>query len=368
MKKFRQERYITQRFSNGRYSFQVRIRTNDSDIVKTFAEKDYPNAKTAFETAVQFRDKTLYEIIQGTTMRSSNVTVGDMFQKFLETTPLSYQTKRKHKLLYDKYVTHKDVKMQKLTRADIVEDLNRMVDVASDWTISKVLTIWKNDIVLTALMDDIIYRDLTLGVKKPDSHLVTVSKTHEVDRETLDRVEKLIIGSVQEPYNARIINFLLEILYYTGMRPAEALALTKQDIHDGFIFITKELGSNQEEDHVIRRCKTKDSVRSIPIHPKLKPIIEDLLDYAERDQLFLKWDCHYMDSTWVGNIIRRLCKKEGIEFNMYRLRHNMATNLVTRNVDQKTTIELLGHSNYDMSLYYASSNDELKEDAITLFS
>ena len=116
------------------------------------------------------------------------------------------------------------------------------------------------------------------------------------------------------------------------------------------------------------KCKTEDSVRRIPIHPSLKPILEDLLDYAEDDRLFLKWDGTYMDSTWLGNAISRMCKREGIEFNLYRLRHNVATSLVTNKVDQKTTIELLGHANYDMSLYYASSNDDLKESAINLVS
>lgn len=354
--------------TDGKYSFQVRIRTDDGEIVKTFNEKDYLSARVAFDTAILFRDRTLYEIATGTSVKRNKATVDDMFKKFLDTTPFSFQTKRKHKLLYQKYIHHKDVKMQELTRADILEDLNAMVDVASDWTISKVLTIWRNDIIQTALINDIIFRDLTLGIKKPDSHLVSIPKTHEVDKDTLDEVKKLIAGHVENPYNARIINFLLDILYYTGMRPAEALALTKQDICDGRISITKELGSSQDEDNVIRRCKTRDSIRSIPIHPKLQPIIDDLVDYAERDELFLKWDGQYMDSSWIGNIIRRLCKKAGIEFNMYRLRHNMATSLVTNKVDQKTTIELLGHANYDMSLYYAASNDDLKEDAITLIS
>ena len=73
-----------------------------------------------------------------------------------------------------------------------------------------------------------------------------------------------------------------------------------------------------------------------------------------------------MNSTWIGNIIRRICKDKGIEFNLYRLRHNMATELVTNNVDSRTTMELLGHAHYDMSLYYATSNDELKEKALEL--
>ena len=367
--KYRKERYITQRENkDGKYSFRVRIRTDDIDVSKTFNEEDYPSCKIAFESAVKFRDKTLYEMVQGTMRKTTGATVQDMFDFAMESYPYSFETKRKHRLLYNKYINHKEKKMQELTRADIVEDLNNMVETASDNTIAHVLAIWKNDIIITALSKDIIYRDLTLGIRRPESHVISTPRTNEVDKATVDKVKELILSSIQNHYNAHIACYLIDLLYYTGMRPAEAEALTKSDIKDGYIFITKELGSSRDDSCVVRRCKTRDSIRSIPIHPELKPIIEELLDYAEEEQLFLKWDGQYMTSSWIGNVITRICKANGIKFNLYRLRHNLATQLITNNVDQKTTIELLGHANYDMSLYYAQSNDELKEKAITLLS
>jgi len=364
----RKERYITEIKNKSGKSWKVRIRTDEIDVVKTFNEKDYPSAKIAFESAVKFRDKTMYEIVQGNIQKTTGATVQDMFDFAMESYPYSFETKRKHKLLFNKYISHKDKRMQELTRADIVEDLNNMVEDASDNTIAHVLSIWKNDIIITALSKDIIYRDLTLGIRKPESHLIATPRTNEVDKATVDKVKELILNSIQNHYNAHIACYLIDVLYYTGMRPAEAEALTKSDIRDGYIFVTKELGSSRDDQVTVRRCKTKDSVRSIPIHPELKPILDELMEYAEEEQLFLRWDGQYMTSGWIGNIITRLCKANGIKFNLYRLRHNMATTLVTNNVDQKTTIELLGHANYDMSLYYAASNDELKEKAITLVS
>ena len=364
----RKERYITEIKNKSGKSWKVRIRTDEIDVVKTFNEKDSPSAKIAFESAVKYRDKTMYEIVQGNIQKTTGATVQDMFDFAMESYPYSFETKRKHKLLFNKYISHKTKRMQELTRADIVEDLNNMVEEASDNTIAHVLSIWKNDIIITALSKDIIYRDLTLGIRKPESHLIATPRTNEVDKATVDKVKDLILNSIQNHYNAHIACYLIDVLYYTGMRPAEAEALTKSDIRDGYIFVTKELGSSRDDQVTVRRCKTKDSVRSIPIHPELKPILDELMDYAEEEQLFLRWDGQYMTSGWIGNIITRLCKANGIKFNLYRLRHNMATTLVTNNVDQKTTIELLGHANYDMSLYYAASNDELKEKAITLVS
>lgn len=365
---FRKERYIIQRKNSCGYSFLVRIRTDETDVAKTFNEKDYPSAKIAFETAVNFRDKTLYEIRNGMAARQNNSTVQNMFDYYLNTTTDSYKTKRKHTYLFNKYVHHKDVKMQQLTKAQIQEDMNAMVEIASKDTISKVYSIWKNAIVNNALLQDILVKDIMLGVKKPESKKIHIKKSTDTNKDVLKEVEKLIIGSMVDKYDARIINFLLEIMYYTGMRPCEVIALTRKDITRSGISITKEIGSSRDDVGVVRRCKSPDSIRLVPIHPELKPILEDLMDFAETEHLFYDHNEHYLDTDRVGNIISRLCKKNKIKFNMYRLRHNMATSLVTNNVDQKTTIELLGHANYDMSLYYASSNEELKEEAIKYLS
>jgi len=369
MAKFRSEKGITQRIQkSGLTTFLVRIRTENGDITKSFNEKDFPSAKIAFESAVNFRNKTLYELQMGLYLAKNNSTVQDMFNAYLESTTDSYSTKRKHTCLFNKYVLHKETRMQDLTRADIQEDINRMVEIATDDTIAKVMSIWRNAIVNTALLKEIISRDLTLGVRKPESKMIHIKKDTTTDRETVNKVKALVRKGVRDPYNARIICFLIDLLYYTGMRPAEALALTRKDIKKNSISITKELGSSIDDTNVVRRCKTPNSIREIPIHQELAPAIEELLDYAERDELFLKNDGRYMDSNWVGNIIYRLCKKEGIEFNLYRMRHNMATHLVTNNVDSKTTVELLGHGNYDMSIYYANSNEELKKKAIKYLS
>lgn len=368
MNKYRKERYISQRVNSyGEYSFQVRVRSEDGDIVKTFNEKDFPSSKAAFESAVAFRDKTIYEIRNGTAMKRDNSTVEDMFNYYLENTTDSFKTKKKHSWLFNKYISTKNKRIQDLTKADIQTDLNKMVEIATNDTISKVLSIYRNDIVSNALLNDIIYKDLTLGVKKPESKVIHVKKSTLTDKNTLEKVKKLIIGSVQDHYNARIICFLLDVLYYTGMRPAEALALTKQDIGAG-ISVTKEMGSSIDDTNVVRRCKTPNSIRVIPIHPELKPILEELVDYAETDHLFYNSNEKCMESDWIGNIIRRLCKNNNIEFNMYRLRHNLATQLVTNNVDSKTTVEILGHANYDMSIYYANSNEDLKEEALKYLS
>lgn len=366
--RFRKEHNIIQRQNQSGWTFLVRIRTENDDICKSFNEKDYPSAKQAFEAAIRFRDRTLYELNEGIYIRRSEATVRDMFDYYLETTTDSYKTKDYHEKLFNKYIHHKDVRIQDLTKAMVLEDLNAMVEIASDDTIGRVYCIYRDDIVGSALLQELTNRDATLGIQRPKSHMIILKKDVTTSREILEEVEALIRHRVQNKYDARIIVYLLEVLYYTGMRPGEVEVLTRDDIHRDYITVSKELGSSMKRDHVVRRPKTPNAYRNVPIHPNLKPILKELMEYSRFDELFKRDNGTYMDSTWVGNIIRRLCREQGIEFNMYRLRHNVATNLVTKQVDSRTTMEILGHAHYDMSLYYATSNDDLKEEAIGLIS
>lgn len=365
----KKEPYINQRKTkSGSVTYQVRIRTQYGDFTKSFSEKDFLSARIALDCARKYRNKVLYDTSQEVFLKADNSTVEDMFWEYLETTSDSYKTKDYHQKLFNKYIHCKDKKIQELTRADIVNELNKMVEIASDDTIGRVFAIWRDDIIGTALYKEIIQKDVTLGIKRPKSMMITTKRGVTTDRETVLKVEELLFNYIKSKYNARVINALIEVLYYTGMRPAEVEVLTRSDIKDGWISVTKELGSSVNKQNVVRIPKTPTSNRRVPIHPNLVPILRDLLDFARTDNIFAKEDGSYMNSTWIGNTIRNVCKAHGLEFNLYRLRHNMATELITNMVDTKTTMEILGHAHYDMSLYYASSNEKLKEEAVQLLS
>lgn len=366
--RFRKEQYITQRKGKNGWAFQVYIRTDDVTITKSFSEREYGSAKLAFETAVQFRDKAKYDIINNTLLKPKTQTVNDVFESYLETTSDSASTKEKHRKLFGKYIHTGDILIQDLTKADIISDLNAMVEEATNDTIARVYSIYKNDIVTHALNNELIIRDLMAGLKKPESRKIHKKKSTVTDRETILEVERLLQASNVNHHNKRMIYYLIELLYYTGMRPAEAEALNRDDIQGDYISVSKQLGSDKDEKHIITRCKTPTSVRMVPIHPNLKPILEDLMMFSKTHDLFRRNDGRYLDSEFVGNILLNVLRGTGVKFNLYMLRHNMATTLVTNGTDTKTTMELLGHAQYNMSLGYANSSKKLKKDAIKLLS
>lgn len=375
--KYKKEPYIKQRQGvNGQWSFQVYIRSEIGTVTKTFNEKDYGSSKLAFDTAVKFKNQALTDIANKTIFKANNVTVNDCFEEYLETTTDSYKTKEHHSGYYNKYVTIKDKKIQEVTKADIIRELNSLTETCSDDVISRIYSIWKKDIIETAINNEYIIKDVTVGIRKPQSHIIPKKKSTVTDRQTVIFVENLILKNLLNKYNARMIFYYIELLFYTGMRPAEATALNRDDIYDDYISINKEIGSNRYQNHVIRRCKTPTSVRNIPITPALRPIINELLSFSRTYELFKNDEGEYMHAEWVGSVIYNKLKsynkdkdeKEKVHFYLYRLRHNVATELITNNVDSKTTMDILGHSSFNMSLYYANSNDEKKKEALTLLS
>ena len=110
--RFKQEPYINQRKGKKGWTFQVRLRMNDSEIVKSFTEKDYQSARIAYESAVLYRNKLLYDIANNSVLKSNNLTVNDVFENYIETTTDSYNTKIKHQKLYNKYITTKNILIQ----------------------------------------------------------------------------------------------------------------------------------------------------------------------------------------------------------------------------------------------------------------
>ena len=51
-------------------------------------------------------------------------------------------------------------------------------------------------------------------------------------------------------------------------------------------------------------------------------------------------------------------------FRAYTLRHQFTTDMLQQNVDIRTIMELMGHTESTMTLYYARSNDQKKREAV----
>ena len=362
--KFKKEKYIDQRYSDrtGLWTFRVNVR--QANICKSFNEATYNDAKTAYEYAKAYRDKVVYQFNQGSVLKKTTLTIKDVFEESFDLLILREETKRKHRIYFERYI-HNEQPIKNLNQGMIIECLNDMVNDCSDDTINRIFSIWKR-IVKTALVKEYIGRDYTLGIIVPKSHrLYKEKRPASTSKATLDLIIDEIGSSGLTAYEKESYKLFMLTLYYTGARPGEIFALNKNDVHDDYISITKEIGSSLEEHHVVRTCKTESSIRNIPICKELKPILKRAMYLSECDILFATKENDYYDTNDVSTKIRKYSNKLGLEFHLYQLRHLFSSDLVRDGVDLRTIQELMGHASKGMTLSYARSDDSTKMKALS---
>ena len=356
--KFKQEKYISQEYRYDQWMFRVRYDGKS----KTFKQSEYKDdPRIAYEMAKKYRDRLVAGLEE---TPSCNVTVKEVFNQHYELFPVRMETRRKLDLTFNKYVRCKDKKITKVKAEDIILDLNSMIEIATDNTITRVFSIWRK-IIQTALYKEYITKDITLMIKPPKSHKIAKFKVNKVtDRDTVLKIENLCSLHLRSDHDRKMIPLFLEFLYLTGCRICEALALNRDDIKKDTIVISKEIGSSLEDRMVIRQCKTELSVREIPLTDGIKEVIDKACSLHKNDTIFSQEDGSFYNSTILGDRIHRIGKKVGLDFNMYSIRHLFATDLTVNGVDERTRIELMGHSNIKTTLGYARSNRGLKMDAL----
>ena len=140
-----------------------------------------------------------------------------------------------------------------------------------------------------------------------------------------------------------------EILFYTGMREGELLALTKLDIpaDQKEININKTFATVKGED-LFLEPKTPWSNRVVQIHDQLHEDIMDLLSelyLMDDDRIF------YFKKAQFLNEFKRVTKLAGLEqIRIHDLRHSHASMLIDMGVPITEISKRLGHKNPSVTL------------------
>ena len=359
MERFRKEKYITQIQNKQGWSFRVRYKGTD----KYFNEEDYLSASQCFKAAVTYRNRIMVEPIV-----HKDVSVRQCYEEIDTVYVLRSETRRKLETLFNNCISHKDTSINDVTRADIIADLNAMVNDYSTDAISRVLSLWKK-IYGVAIAKEYIARDMTLNIRCPLSHKVKPKKrlelTNEETLETLANHLEKRLKLASERNQARSILF---ILFYTGMRPAEMFALDKTDIDlkAQTISITKEMGSDRDRTNVVRPCKTEMSHRIIPISDKCLPFISEAMKLTDSPVLFPNPQGEHYATKDLGERYHLLAKNIGIDFHFYQCRHTFITRLFMKGVDLKTIQEIVGQTIDATTIGYVVSDEKRRKNAVDL--
>lgn len=139
---------------------------------------------------------------------------------------------------------------------------------------------------------------------------------------------------------------LVTTLYYTGLRRSEALALTVNDVKDGFITVNKALGEASTGRYV-KSPKSARGNRRVPIPKELQEKLNEYIPTLDSEYLFLHKG-KFVTQSRAEVITKHLRKASGVKhITLHALRHNYCTVLCYQsiqngNISPKKIAELLG--------------------------
>lgn len=149
---------------------------------------------------------------------------------------------------------------------------------------------------------------------------------------------------------------MLELLYATGMRVSELIALKVEDVNLGMNYIF---------------CRDGGKERVIPIENAAKAALENYIKNARPNMCE---DCKYLFTNLKGQpmtrqgfwkLIKSYAKRAGIDKDItpHMIRHSFAAHLVSNGADLKAVQEMLGHSDISTTqIYLKSRQSRIKEE------
>lgn len=168
----------------------------------------------------------------------------------------------------------------------------------------------------------------------------------EMDFWTLDEFEQFIAGMDGDPTASVAFN----LLFWTGMREGELLALTLNDVDfdRSGIHIRRSYTRLGQED-LLQDPKTPKSRRFIPCPDFLMDMVRDyaarLYEYDPSERLFP------FTKHWVNDQLKRCCDRTGVKLiRVHDIRHSHASMLVDSGADPLLIADRLGHEKVTTTL------------------
>lgn len=165
---------------------------------------------------------------------------------------------------------------------------------------------------------------------------------------TLDEFNQFIAYFEDDP----LYNLVYNLLFYTGMRQGEMLALTLDDfdLEELTIDINKNWGVRKGR-NAITTTKTRSSNRVITFPDSILELIhkyvDSLYNYKSDQMLFSSYTNKYQ----LGSNLKRAAKETGVKaIRVHDLRHSHASLLIELDVNIKAIQQRLGHKEIETTL------------------
>ncbi len=356
---------------DGRYAANVVIGFDEETGKRIYAPTIYAKSISELESKkseikVSLNNGT-YADDKGTTIKKWGKTWLDIYKSSVEDA-----TKDRYEYAIRKMDAIHDIRLMELKKTDVQKLLN---DKSDNPETQRIIRLTLRQMLECAIDDGLIYKNVARNV--------TIEKSKKkYSGRRLTEAEQKAIASCDFELKEKAYIYML---YYTGIRPEEALALTKSDVdlkHE-IVHINKAITWKDKNFPVkIKSTKSEAGNRDIPIAASLSPILRLYMNELNNIYLFPQPDGSMMQQKayqrFFDNIRGKIniklggtndkkvngrIKEHGIkatDLTAYTFRHNYASMLYDVGVDVKEAQYLLGHSDISITLNIYTHLDENK--------
>ncbi len=290
----------------------------------------YAKASEANEALANYvKNKDTYDL--------KRLTVKDIFERWwaIHEPKIKPNTIEHYQVSYNRYISKiKDRIFSELKTIDLQDFFDKEIKTWSSQYHAKVVL---RGMYKYALKYEIVDKDYSALVE-------LIKRERVITRKIFTENEREILFNLDN----RICKVLC-VLIYTGLRIEEFLSLRREDIENNFIFL--------------KQSKTSAGVRAIPIHNKIRNIVDSFLS---ENMLFL--------FTWKGvnkkanyDTFRMNFKKVmedlGMNHTIHDTRHTFASMLNKAGANDVVISNLAGHEDKEFTkkIYTHTELDELEE-------
>lgn len=200
---------------------------------------------------------------------------------------------------------------------------------------------------------------------------------NELEKKHLESKEvEAIISKLRETNDSIHIANFSEVIYLTGMRPGELLALRWQDIDfDNKLFHIKhtlDYTSNGHAKAELSTTKTNESTRHIEVPDRVIEILEDEYRYQKinrfnTDFVFVSKNGNHLSINTINRTLKKVSQKLfNQKITAHKLRHAHITLLAEMGIPIKVIMDRVGHSDVNTTLkIYTHTTDKMGQQLVS---